>query len=148
MAVDLARILANVTPLVEGMLLLDTLRFATPGGPPVFNPDTGLYEVPEDTVLYEGPGAVQPGSVSGVASIPAAGQPWVNETSANYRAYTPLAAPIAPRDAIVTVVAVHDGGDTTLVGRQWRANDPSRGGTLGVVRITSLDQITQAGGEA
>lgn len=148
MAVDLARILANVTPLVEGMLFLDTVRFATPGGPPVFNPDTGSYEVPEGTVLYEGPGAVQPGSASGVANVPVAGQPWTNETTSNYRAYTPLTAPIAPRDTIVTVVAVHAGGDPTLTGRQWRANDPSQGGTLGVVRITSLDQITQTGGEA
>lgn len=145
MAVDLARILANVTPLVEGMLLLDTVRFASPGGPPVFNPDTGLYEAPEGTVLYEGLGAVQPGSASGVANVPVAGQPWTNETTSNYRAYTPLTAPIAPRDTIVTVVAVHAGGDPTLVGRQWRANDPSQGGTLGVIRITSLDQITQTG---
>lgn len=148
MAVDLARILGNLTPLVEGMLLLDTIRFATPGGPPVFNPDTGLYETPEGTVLYEGSGAVQPGSASGVANVPVAGQPWTNETTSNYRAYTPLTAPIAPRDTIVTVVAVHAGGDPTLVGRQWRANDPSQGGTLGVIRITSLDQIQQGSGVA
>ncbi|MEU5742071.1 DUF6093 family protein [Streptomyces tendae] len=148
MAIDLARILANVAPTVEGMLLLDTVRFATPGGPPVFNPDTGQYEAPEDAVLYEGPGAVQSGSASSVASIPVAGQPWTNETASNYRAYTPLAAPIAARDTIVTVVSVHQGGDQTLVGRQWRANDPSQGGTLGVIRVTSLDQIQQSGGEA
>lgn len=148
MAVDLARILANVTPLVEGMLFLDTIRFATPGGPPVFNPGTGLYEVPEAQILYEGPGAVQPGSVSESASAVAATQPWVNETTSKYKAFTPLTAPIAPRDTVVTVTAIHAGGDPTLVGRQWRSMDPSQGGTLGVVRITSLDQITQAGGEA
>ncbi|WP_461712159.1 DUF6093 family protein [Streptomyces sp. DSM 41013] len=148
MAVDLARILANVTPLVEGMLFLDTVRFASPGGPPVFNPDTGLYEVPEDTVFYEGPGAVQPGSLPETASAVVATQPWVNETTSKYKAFTPLTAPIAARDTIVTVVAIHAGGDQTLVGRQWRAMDPSQGGTLGVIRITSLDQITQTGGEA
>jgi hypothetical protein len=148
MAIDLALILANVTPTVEGMMLLDTVRFATPGGPPVFNPDTGQYEVPEDAILYEGPGAVQSGSASGVASIPVVGQPWTNETTSNYKAYTPLTAPIAARDTIVTVVSVHEGGDATLVGRQWRANDPSQAGTLGVIRVTSLDQIQQGSGEA
>ncbi|MFJ6069051.1 DUF6093 family protein [Streptomyces tendae] len=148
MAIDLARILANVAPTVEGMLLLDTVRFAAPGGPPVFNPDTGQYEASEGAVLYEGLGAVQPGSASGVASIPVVGQPWTNETTSNYKAYTPLTAPIAARDTIVTVVAVHEGGDATLVGRQWRANDPSQGGTLGVIRVTSLDQIQQGSGEA
>lgn len=145
MAVDLARILANVTPLVEGMLLLDTLRFSAPGGPPVFNPDTGLYETPEGTVLYEGPGAVQPGVQSDAASGTVPSQPWVNETTSRYKAYTPLTASIAARDTIVTVLAIHAGGDQTLVGRQWRAMDPSQGGTLGVIRITSLDQIQQTG---
>lgn len=147
MAVDLARILATVTPLVEGMLLLDTVRFAAPGGPPVFNPDTGLYEAPEGDTLYEGPGAVQPGSLPETASAVVATQPWVTETSSKYKAFTPLTAPVAGRDTIVTVAAIHEGGDQTLVGRQWRAMDPSQGGTLGVIRITSLDQIQQTSGE-
>ncbi|MFD8488625.1 DUF6093 family protein [Streptomyces sp. NPDC059712] len=148
MAVDLARILANVTPLVEGLLLLDTVRFAAPGGPPVFNPDTNSYDVPEGVTLYEGPGAVQSGSLPESSSAVVATQPWVNETTSKYKAFTPLTAPIAARDTIVTVVQVHAGGDQTLVGRQWRAMDPSQGGTLGVVRITSLDQLQQSAGGA
>ncbi|WP_030188171.1 DUF6093 family protein [Streptomyces violaceorubidus] len=148
MAVDLARILANVAPLVEGMLLLDTVRFVTPGGPPVFNPDTGQFEVPEGAITYEGPGAVQSGSLPETASAVVATQPWVTETTSKYKAFTPLAAPIAARDTIVTVVSVHDGGDQALVGRQWRTMDPSQAGTLGVIRVTSLDQIQQTGGEA
>ncbi|MGP3737912.1 DUF6093 family protein (plasmid) [Streptomyces sp. GDS52] len=141
--------LGPITTLVEGLILLDVVRFTSPaGGPPVFNPDTGQYEVPEGAVLYEGPGAVQPGSTSAVANIPVPNQPWVDETASNYRAYTPLSAPLAVRDTIVTVVQVHAGGDVSLIGRQWRANDPSQGGTLGVIRVTSLDQIQQTGGGA
>ncbi|MFJ8657453.1 DUF6093 family protein [Streptomyces rochei] len=147
MAIDLPGILANVTGLVEGMLLLDQVRFSSPAGPAVFNPGTGQYEAPEGSVFYEGPGAVQPGAQSDAASAAVATQPWVNETTSRYRAYTPLTAPIAPRDTIITVIQVHPGGDTSLIGRQWRALDPSQGATLGVIRITGLDQIQQTGGE-
>ncbi|WP_329474252.1 DUF6093 family protein (plasmid) [Streptomyces sp. NBC_01723] len=147
MAIDLPSILANAAVIVEGAILLDTVRFSSPaGGPPVFNPDTGLYEIPEGETLYEGPGAVQSGTLPESASAVVATQPWVNETTSKYKVFTPLTAPIAARDTIVTVVAVHEGGDQTLIGRQWRAMDPSQGGTLGVIRVTSLDQIQQAGG--
>lgn len=139
--------LTGIARFVEDLILLDVVRFSTAaGGPPVFNPDTGQYETPEGDVLYEGPGAVQSGSLPETASAVVATQPWVNETTSKYKAYTPLSAPIAGRDAIVTVVQVHDGGDLTLLGRQWRAMDPSQGGTLGVIRVTSLDQIQQTGG--
>ena len=112
----------------------------------MFDPDTGQYVYPEGAVLYEGPGAVQSGSLPETASAVVATQPWVNETTSKYKAFTPLSAPIAGRDTIVTVVAVHEGGDQTLIGRQWRAMDPSQGGTLGVIRVTSLDQIQQTSG--
>ncbi|MET8571780.1 DUF6093 family protein [Streptomyces sp. NPDC004783] len=149
MAIDLTGVLANVTTLVEGMLLLDTVRFASPGGgQPVFDPEKGEYVYPEGAVLYEGPGAVQSGSLPETASAVVATQPWVNETTSKYKAFTPLTAPTAARDTIVTVVRVHAGGDQTLVGRQWRAMDPSQGGTLGVIRVTSLDQLQQSAGGA
>lgn len=138
--------LSGIARYVEDLILLDVVRFSTPGGTPVFNPDTGLYEVPEGDVLYEGRGAVQSGSLPETASAVVATQPWINETTSKYKAYTPLDAPIAGRDTIVTVVQVHEGGDLTLLGRQWRAMDTSQGGTLGVIRVTSLDQIQQTGG--
>jgi hypothetical protein len=137
--------LSSIATVVEGLVLLDTVRFTTPaGGKPVFDPDTGLYTTPEGDVIYEGPGAVQAsGTPGGVTSLPVANLPWGDETRSRYRALTPLAAPIAERDTLVTVVAVHAGGDLTLIGRQWRAQDPSVGGTLGVIRVTGLDQIQQ-----
>ncbi len=137
--------LSSVATLVEGLVLLDTVRFATPaGGPPVFDPGTGQYTAPEGVIIYEGPGAVQvAGTVGGVTSLPVPNLPWSDETRSKYKALTPLAAPIAERDTIVTVVTVHEGGDVSLIGRQWRAQDPSTGGTLGVVRVTTLDQIQQ-----
>ena len=139
--------LSGIARIVEDLILLDVVRFASPsGGQPVFDPDTGQYVYPEGAVLYEGPGAVQSGSLPETASAVVATQPWVKETTSKYKAFTPLSAPIAGRDTIVTVVAVHEGGDQTLIGRQWRAMDPSQGGTLGVIRVTSLDQIQQTSG--
>lgn len=139
--------LSGIAGFVEGLVLLDTVRFTTPGaGKPVFDPATGTYTHPEGDLIYEGIGAVQlAGTSDGVTADPSANLPWPGETRSRYRALTPLAAPIAARDTIVTVVAVHPGGDLTLLGRQWRALDPSAGGTLGVVRITGLDQITKTG---
>ena len=137
--------LSGIIPVVENLILLDVVRFTTPAaGAPVFNPDTGLYEIPEGDLIYEGRGAVQSGTLPESASAVVATQPWINETTSKYKVFTPLSAPIAARDTIVTVVQVHPGGDTTLLGRQWRAMDPSQGGTLGVIRVTSLDQIQQA----
>lgn len=136
--------LSSIATLVEGFLLLDTVRFSTPAGKPVFDPTSGQYTAPEGDLIYEGPGAVQQsGTPGGVAALPMPNQPWVDETSSKYKVLTPLSAPPAERDTIVTVVAVHPGGDVALIGRQWRVPDPSVVGTLGVVRITGLDQIQQ-----
>ena len=137
--------LSSIATFVEGFLLLDTVRFSTPAaGKPVFDTTTGRYTYPEGDTLYEGPGAVQAsGTPGGISALPVANQPWSDETNSKYVALTPLSAPIAERDTIVTVVAVHTGGDLALIGRQWRALDPSVAGTLGVVRITGLDQIQQ-----
>lgn len=137
--------LSAVGTFLEGFILLDTVRFATPaGGQPVFDTATGLYTYPEGDVFYEGPGAVQAsGTPGGVSSLPVAGLPWSDETRSRYRALTPLVSPIAERDTIVSVIAVHAGGDLSLIGRQFRAQDPSVGGTIGVLRITGLDQIQQ-----
>lgn len=137
--------LSSIASVVESLILLDTVRFSTPAaGTPVFDPATGLYTYPEGALVYEGPGAVQvSGTPGGISALPVANQPWSDETNSKYVALTPLSAPIAERDTIVTVVTLHTGGDLSLIGRQWRAQDPSVAGTLGVVRITGLDQIQQ-----
>ena len=138
--------LSGIVSVVEDLILLDTVRFAAPAaGKPVFDTTTGLYTYPQGDILYEGRGAVQAGALPESAAAMVGSRPWVNETLSKYRAFTPLSAPLAKRDTIVTVVAVHAGGDLSLIGRQWRAQDPSAGGTLGVIRITSLDQIQQNG---
>jgi Family of unknown function (DUF6093) len=137
--------LSGIAKLIEGMVLLDTVRFSRPGGgAPVFDQATGEYVYPEADVVYEGPGAVMAaGTPGGVTSLPAQDLPWVDETRSRYRALTPLSAPIAERDMLVSVIAVHPGGDVALIGRQWRAQDPSVAGTLSAVRITGLDQVQQ-----
>jgi len=137
--------LSGIAKLIEGMVLLDTVRFSRPGGgAPVFDQTTGEYVYPEADVVYEGPGAVMmSGTPGGVTSLPAPNLPWVDETRSRYRALTPLSAPTAERDMLVSVVAVHPGGDVALIGRQWRAQDPSVVGTLSAVRITGLDQVQQ-----
>lgn len=137
--------LSSVATFLEGFLLLDTVRISHPGaGAPVFNPSTGEYEWPDQAPLYEGPGAVQvAGTPGGISAIPGTNLPWVPETNSKYVAFTPLSAPTAEKDMLVSVVAVHDGGDPALLGRQWRVQDPAVASTLTVVRITGLDQVQQ-----
>ncbi|NUS25029.1 MAG: hypothetical protein HOV92_12515 [Streptomyces sp.] len=140
--VDLDAALAGVKAWVEESVLLDTVRIKLPAnGTPVLNEDTGKLEYPDGDVLYEGSGAVQGGTAqSEISATPDAGQPWVQETKSRYRLLTPLTAPVPPKDAIVTVVAVHNAENTALIGRTWICQDPGRAGTIEVVRITPLDQ--------
>ncbi|MFD9443414.1 DUF6093 family protein [Streptomyces sp. NPDC060001] len=137
--------LSPIAAVVEDLVLLDVVRISRPAaGEPVFNDETGEYVWPEDEVVYEGKGAVQAaGTPGGVTSLPVPNLPWSDETRSRYRALTPLSAPTAERDMLITVVQVHPKGDLALIGRQWRAQDPSVAGTLGVVRITGLDQVQQ-----
>jgi hypothetical protein len=142
-------ILAGVTTWITTNLLVDTVRITLPPtGEPVLNPGTGQLEYPPGEVLYEGPGAVQGGvAQSEVTSIPNALQPWAQESKSRYRLMTPLEAPIAPKDAIVTVTAVHNPARTDLLGRSWMVQDPGIAATTEVVRITPLDQNQTAGRE-
>jgi hypothetical protein len=134
--------LAGVVAWIGGNLLVDTVQIALPAsGDPVYNPDTGLNEYPPGEVLYEGPGAVQGGTAqSDISATPNALQMWIGETKSRYRLLTPLTAPLAPKDAIVSVRAVHNPANTALIGRTWTTQDPSRAATVEVVRITPLDQ--------
>ncbi len=136
--------LSGIVPVVEDLLLQDIVRITVPAaGEPVFDPESGTYTQPPGEVVYEGRGAVQSAYTADVtASTPDTNLPWMAETRSRYRMFTPLTAPVAQKDTIITVVQVHAGGDLTLLGRQWRVQDPSTGGTLGVVRMTMLDQIT------
>lgn len=140
-------ILAGVVGWIETNLLVDIVRItAPPTGEPVLNETTGQLEYPQGAVLYEGPGAVQGGiAQSEVTSVPNAGQPWAQETRSRYRLMTPLEAPIAPKDAVVTVVQAHDPTRTDLIGRSWICQDPGIAATTEVVRITALDQNQTAG---
>lgn len=149
MMAGLDEILAGVTAWIDQTLLIDTVRITLPpSGEPVLNQDTGQLEYPDGDVLYEGPGAVQGGiAQSEVSSVPNAGQPWAQETRSRYRLMTPLEAPIAPKDAIVTVVQVHNPARTELIGRSWICQDPGIAATTEVVRITALDQNQVAGSE-
>ncbi|MGW4270872.1 DUF6093 family protein [Streptomyces seoulensis] len=142
--------LAGVTTWIYTNLLVDTVRITLPPtGEPVLNESTGELEYPTGDVVYEGPGAVQGGiAQSEVTSVPNAGGPWAQESKSRYRLMTPLEAPIAPKDAIVTVVQVHNPTRTDLIGRSWMVQDPGIAATTEVVRITALDQNETAGRDA
>jgi hypothetical protein len=137
--------LSGIASLVDGMILLDTVRITQPSsGSPVFDPATGEYTYPEAEIVYEGRGAVlTAGTAAEVVAIPNANQPWVGETRSKYRLLTPLEAPVAEKDMLVSVVTVHEGGDLALLGRQWRVQDPGGAGTIAVVRTTAIDQVQQ-----
>ena len=137
--------LSGITKVVEDLIPWDTIRISAPTpGQPVFDPDSGEYVWPEAEHLYEGPGAVQTaGTAAEVVAIPGANLPWAAETRSKYRLLTPIAAPVAEKDQLITVVAIHEGGDLALLGRQWRVQDPGGAGTMSVVRITALDQVQQ-----
>lgn len=137
--------LAGVKTWIGSNLLVDTVHIALPStGEPVLDPATGTLSRPEGDVLYEGPGAVQGGTAqSEISATPNVLQPWVQETKSRYRLLTPLDAPLAPKDAIVTVVGVHNPDNVALIGRSWIVQDPSRAATVEVVRVTPLDQNQQ-----
>ncbi|MFB7738220.1 DUF6093 family protein [Streptomyces sp. NPDC056112] len=140
--------LAGVVTWIGRNLLIDTVRITLPPtGEPVLNEDTGRLEYPPGETLYEGPGAVQGSTAQAITATPAASLPWAQETTSRYQLFTPLTAPIAPKDAIVTVTAVHNPTNAALVGRSWTCQDPGRAGTTEVVRITPLDQNQTAGRE-
>lgn len=134
--------LASVGAWLDDNILLDTVRIELPAtGAPVLDEDTGELVRPVGETLYEGPGAVQGGTAqSEISATPNALQPWVQETKSRYRLLTPLTAPIAPKDAIVTVITVHNPVNAALIGRSWICQDPGRAATVEVVRITPLDQ--------
>jgi len=140
--------LAGVKEWIVDNVLLDTVRVQLPAtGSPVLDPATGELTRPAGETLYEGPGAVQGGTAqSEIASTPGALQPWVQETKSRFRLLTPLDAPVAPKDAIVTVIEVHDPANTALIGRSWTCQDPGRAATIEAVRTTPLDQNQQRAG--
>lgn len=141
--------LAPVTKWISDNLLIDTVRITLPPtGDPVLNPTTGQNEYPDGDVLYEGPGAVQ-GSSTQPDFMPVADAvlPWARETKSRFRLLTPLTAPIAPKDAIVTVMGAHDPTRPDLLGRSWICQDPGQASTVEVVRVTPMDQQRAAGEE-
>lgn len=135
----------GITQVVEGLIPWDFVRIAIPAtGAPFFDETTGQYTYPEQETVYEGRGAVQTaGTAAEVVATPDANLPWTAETRSKYRLLTPLDAPVAEKDWLVTVVQIHPGGDLALLGRQWRVQDPSGVGTIGVLRTTALDQVQQ-----
>lgn len=139
--------LAGATKWIGDNLLVDIVRIELPAvGKPVLNETTGELERPTPEVLYEGAGAVQGGTAqSEISATPGALQPWTQETKSRYRLFTPLTAPVPPKDAVVTVVQVHNPANTALIGRSWICQDPGRAATVEVVRITPLDQNQDRG---
>ena len=133
---------------LEKTILIDTVRVCLPSaGEPVLNTETGQLEYPEGDTLYEGPGAVVPGSATMERSaVPDAGQPWAQQTRTTYVLLTPLTAPIPPENAIASVVQVHDPSRTSLLGRTWICADVGQASTVEVVRRTALDQNRAAEG--
>lgn len=144
--------LAAAAAVIGEYVLRDTVRIRRPSlGAPVLNTTTGVLEYPDTAVVYEGPGAVQADSEqAGFNGWPTSGEPWVTETKSLSRLLTPLDAPLAAKDDMVDVTAVHDPANTAIVGPVWIAADPGRVNTLEAVRITPLDrrQDARSGGVA
>ncbi|MEU6979571.1 DUF6093 family protein [Streptomyces sp. NPDC046371] len=142
----LDRALAGAVRWIDRNLLVDTIRVTQPGpGEPVLNPATGELEYPAATVLYDGPGAVLRSAAQGdLVSVPDAQLPWTANIKSRYRLLTPLDRPGFPKDAQVTVTAVHNPANTDLLGRSWICSDTTDAATVQAVRITALDQNPSA----
>jgi hypothetical protein len=137
--------LSGIARIVEEQIIpWDTVRVTRPSGRRVFDQGSGTYTDPDPETVYEGIGAVQPaGTAAEVVSLPGTNGPWLPETRSKYRLLTPLSAPVAEKDMLVSVVAVHAGGDLELIGRTWRVQDPGGAATLAVLRVTAIDQVQQ-----
>lgn len=133
--------LTGVVSWLRDNLMVDTVRITRPvTGDPVLDPETGRLTHPEPVLIYEGVGAViAAGAPGGISSLPSATLPWTEETMSPARLFTPLEAPIAARDDLVTVVTVHNPANTALIGRTWFCQDPGRASTVEVVRVTPMD---------
>ncbi|WP_055693975.1 DUF6093 family protein [Streptomyces prasinopilosus] len=140
--------LAGVGVWLQANLMVDIVRIVRPvTGDPVLNPDTGQLEYPEPELVYEGTGAViAAGAPGGISSLPSSTLPWTEETMSPARLFTPLTAPMAARDDLVTVVTVHNPANTALLGRIWFCQDPGRASTVEVVRVTPMDMKQAARG--
>lgn len=143
----LDKALAGATRWIEDNLCVDTVRVrgaATTEA--VLDTGTGNLVYPERPVLYEGPGAVVPFSISiGRSVTPEESRPWLQQNRSAYVLLTPLSAPIPPEGALVDVTAVHDPARTSLIGRSWLAADRGQASTVEVVRRTALDQTHSPG---
>lgn len=135
-------VLAQAAVLVEDLVLRDTVRIRRPAlGAPVLDTNTGELVYPAPVTVYEGPGAVQADNQqAGFNGWPTSTQPWVAETKSLSRLMTPLGAPLAAKDDLVDITAVHDPQNAALIGPVWLATDPARVNTLEAVRVTPLDR--------
>ncbi|WP_411142320.1 DUF6093 family protein [Streptomyces sp. x-80] len=130
--------LRAVSAIVEKKILTAKIRIYREGVP-VFTPETGQYEPGPPVTVYEGSGAIFPvGGASVVLHL--AGQPYVDDTTSRYWLLTPLSAPVASREDMVTVLEAED---EAAIGRSWRVLDIGQTSTLSVLRKTWVDQNTQ-----
>ncbi|MFI8085935.1 DUF6093 family protein [Kitasatospora sp. NPDC086009] len=137
---------SGLAGLVEDLVMGDTVRLTRPGAGRVLNEQTGELEDVPGTVVYEGPGAVVgPGSQPIGRVVPLDLVEHVNDPKSGYRLLTPPAAPVAMRDDILTVAAVHPKGDPTLLTRRWRVAQTGQGNTLIAVRVAWCDEIQSKG---
>ncbi|WP_282795780.1 DUF6093 family protein [Streptomyces sp. CC224B] len=127
-------------PLVEDLVMGDTIQIRRRSGPSVLNPDTGQLEDPPPRVVYEGPGAVLDNAAVPGLSLPAAGQPYPDDPKTTYRLLTPPSAPVAARDDTVRVLRAAQ--DPALLGRTWRCVLPGLAASIIAVRVTWLDENT------
>lgn len=140
--------LKGVVDWLDDNILIDTVRVTAPSSAdPVLNTETGQLEYPAGEILYDGPGAIVPGSATMERSaVPDATQPWTQQTRSTYVLLTPLTAPVPPENAVASVTAVHDPTRAALIGRTWICADPGQASTVEVVRRTALDQNRAPGG--
>ncbi|MER7707240.1 DUF6093 family protein [Kitasatospora sp. NPDC097605] len=134
--------LGPLTGLVRELVLGDTIRLEKPSPGKVLDEATGTLIDAPGIVVYEGPGAViGPGSQPIGLVVPTDLLEHVDDPKAGYKLLTLPDAPVPPRDAVLTVTAVHEGGDQSLLTRSWRVARPGHANTLLVVRMSWCDEI-------
>ncbi len=119
-------------------LMPDTCKVTRPGGEPVFNEATGLYDDPDPQTVYAGPFRSR-GVNTAAGEIDAAAQLLVETDASVSFPVTAATAGITKNDTVTWVTSTFDPG---LVGKSVRVTGPFAKTSHAVARRFRVEETT------